>query len=216
MKFEKIFEKYVYYLESYRGRDKVIRCTSYCSLLLGGLIENKNKAIANKLFVVVSELNACRVVLRLFDDSSMAAYCLKYGTGSNQEHLFLRVVQIISNIFGQAFYLVEHLAWASEKKLISMDATPWLLLSLVTWIICLVMDILKSVWKIFFNPNTMRYIKENKERRPANFEITKLVESFANLAMAINWLPLSTNFKLPNSIVGLLGVTSTIASIVSQ
>lgn len=62
----------------------------------------------------------------------------------------------------------------------------------------------------------IRYNKENKEKRQEKFEITKLVESFANLAMAINWLPLSTNFKFPNSIVGLLGVTSTIASIVSQ
>ena len=94
MKFGKSFKNYVYYLESYRGRDKVIRCTSYCSLLLGGLIENKNKAIANKLFLVVSELNACRVVLRLFDDSSMAAYCLKYGTGSNQVYISFYIIHI--------------------------------------------------------------------------------------------------------------------------
>ena len=84
MSLKKTFKDYVYYLESYRGRDKIIRCTSYFSLFLGGLTENYNKPIAKKLFIVVSELNACRVVLRLFDDCSMVAYCLKYGTGNHQ------------------------------------------------------------------------------------------------------------------------------------
>lgn len=70
-------------LESYRGRDKVMRTISYASCLVGGVYlgrGGKNPA-AEKFFKLSSEISACRTVLRLFDDLSMLVYSLSYGFG---------------------------------------------------------------------------------------------------------------------------------------
>jgi len=75
------------YIETYRGRDKVIRATSYLSCLLGGILEKNKSNYSQKLFIFMNELNGCRIILRLFDDLSMLAYSLNYGLGK-VVHLF--------------------------------------------------------------------------------------------------------------------------------
>lgn len=69
-------------LESYRGRDKIMRLISYVCTLLGGSIQHTRFIrLAQKLFRVGDALSDCRVVLRLFDDLAMLCYTLNYGLG---------------------------------------------------------------------------------------------------------------------------------------
>ena len=66
-------------LESYRGRDKIIRTASYAACL-GSTLTN-NQDLAQKCLKVMSELSACRTILRLFDDLSMLGVTITYGFG---------------------------------------------------------------------------------------------------------------------------------------
>ena len=69
-------------LETYRGRDKVMRLISYVCTLLGGSIQHTRFVqVAQKFFRVSDALSECRVVLRLFDDLAMLSYTLSYGLG---------------------------------------------------------------------------------------------------------------------------------------
>ena len=71
----------VNFMESYRGRDKIMRTASFAACLGSGLA--KNKELSEKFMKVMTEISACRTILRLFDDLSMLALSLKYGLGKH-------------------------------------------------------------------------------------------------------------------------------------
>lgn len=66
------------FLETYHGRDKVMRLLCYTCKLLSGLSSRK----CDKLDNIYNNLNECRTFLRLFDDLPMLNYTLSYGLGS--------------------------------------------------------------------------------------------------------------------------------------
>lgn len=63
------------FLETYSGRDKVMRLLYYSAQLISGLTNSK------KLDTFSEHLSECRTVLRLFDDLPMLNYTLMYGLG---------------------------------------------------------------------------------------------------------------------------------------
>ena len=68
-------------LESYQGRDKIMRTVSFAACLGSGLV--KNKELSQKLMRIMTEISSCRTILRLFDDMSMLAFTMKYGLGKH-------------------------------------------------------------------------------------------------------------------------------------
>ena len=68
-------EKCSEFLETYSGRDKVMRLLCYSAQLLSGLNNSK------RLDKFSDHLSECRTVLRLFDDLPMLNYTLMYGLG---------------------------------------------------------------------------------------------------------------------------------------
>jgi len=141
----KVFFDYISYMETYRGRDKFIRATSYLACLVGGKLQAKNPSLAGKCFIVVNELNACRTVLRLFDDSAMLGYCLHYSFKKQEKDKLQRVLNLIMNIINQVFYPLVHAAWAADKKLISISSAPWWTASLLAWVVSLTLSVLISL-----------------------------------------------------------------------
>lgn len=74
-------------LESYRGRDKIMRLGSFAACFGSGVA--KNPELKQKLLKVMTEISSCRTILRLFDDLSMLTKTLKYGMGRNVRFLIL-------------------------------------------------------------------------------------------------------------------------------
>lgn len=70
---------FVKLLNTYRGRDSVIRTISYLSLYLS---DHANGSVSRKLKTVSEELSHYRLISRLFDDFPMLQYSLNYGIGS--------------------------------------------------------------------------------------------------------------------------------------
>lgn len=219
----KFFSNYVHFMETYRGRDKAIRGTGYLAWMLAGILEKRNETLSKKLFTVMSEMSNCRVILRLFDDAAMLGYSLKYGLGKKSESPVERILQLVQNFSALAFYPIEHLAWACEKGIIKAKSDPWLIASLVTWILCLVPAIIQSLLvlkKILSSVVKGPKTKSAKQRvRAINVQLLNLVENCANLGMAVHWLPPSCKLwagRLSNTIVGALGLTSTAVSVIKN
>lgn len=74
------------FLQTYSGRDKFIRILCYSSKLISGLTSDKE--LARKYGIFSSQLSACRMTLRLFDDLPMLKSTLDYGFGKEVIYLF--------------------------------------------------------------------------------------------------------------------------------
>lgn len=62
-------DTYVSLLQTYSGRDKILRTVSYVASLLSGSV--KKEETAAKLVTVARQISNSRVVLRFFDDILM-------------------------------------------------------------------------------------------------------------------------------------------------
>ena len=69
-------------LETYRGREKIMRLLQYASFLAsGGLHKVSCEATGEKFRIFAEAMSECRTVLRLFDDAAMISFARSYGTG---------------------------------------------------------------------------------------------------------------------------------------
>jgi peroxin-11C len=60
--------------------------------------------------------------------------------------LFLRLTTLIDNFFGQAYYPVEHIAWARDQKLISGQSNNLWTLGILLWLGSLCVSVAQSLW----------------------------------------------------------------------
>lgn len=65
-------------LTTHRGRDRVLRTTSYACFLISGVAKGK---VQERLCILGTELSLCRTVTRLFDDIMMLNYNVKTSFG---------------------------------------------------------------------------------------------------------------------------------------
>ena len=69
-------------LETYRGREKLMRLLQYASFLASrGLHRVSCETTGEKFRIFAEAMSECRTVLRLFDDAAMISYARGYGTG---------------------------------------------------------------------------------------------------------------------------------------
>ncbi|XP_059141151.1 peroxisomal membrane protein 11C-like [Physella acuta] len=134
----------VTFLETYRGRDKVIRLVTYGAMFLGGEGKTPRQQKWRKLS---SEMSGCRVILRLFDDLSMLLYNMSTSFGLKEKGI-LKPLELSIALFNQAYYPSEHLAWLRQKSLLAGSPTLFSLLGLIFWTLSLLGEIIKSFIKI--------------------------------------------------------------------
>uniref|UniRef100_H2YGX5 Peroxisomal membrane protein 11C n=1 Tax=Ciona savignyi TaxID=51511 RepID=H2YGX5_CIOSA len=186
------FGNVVKLLESYRGRDKIIRTTSFASVMVGGLTSNSQ--LSQRLMKISMELNGCRMILRLFDDLSMLAVSMGYGLGKKENDTIQRIFKLMSNFVNQMFFPIEHIAWAADKGLISISSAPWALASLCTWISSLLINIMSIIWRVvkLFKQRSQRgssKLDSKTFKSSLKTEALNFVENASNLGMAVHWLP---------------------------
>ncbi|XP_077997042.1 peroxisomal membrane protein 11C-like [Glandiceps talaboti] len=223
-------------LESYRGKDKVMRVVSFSSLLAAGLVQNKNKVLSERLQLLTSNIGGARTVTRLFDDLAMAAHTLVYGFGKHERDPVIRWLSVIKNIFDQAFYPIEHIAWLGDKKIIQIQSTAkWMIASVVVWAVSLTISIIITLRKLLKLQREKKRLGEeltNARLREDSLEAIQalegkfkaikaqefmskldIVKNGTDLGNAIHWCPPGFLWagKLNMTTVGLLG---TIASFV--
>ncbi|XP_030640539.1 peroxisomal membrane protein 11C isoform X2 [Chanos chanos] len=214
------FESIVSVLETYRGRDKV---------LVGGVLSQRSgesSQLGKSLLLLSAQLSHCRVVLRLFDDLSMAAYSADYGLGTTEEDSILRWMSVLNNVADQLYYPCEHIAWAADAALIKGKSDRWWTLSTVLWGTSLLLGILRSIRIILKTKRKVEtsgreghaYHREGavsstpELRRQIRREALTVFSSVADLCNAIHWMPPGFLWagRFPHWLVGLLGTVSSV------
>ncbi|KAK2509822.1 hypothetical protein MC885_017491 [Smutsia gigantea] len=215
-------------LESYRGRDRLIRTLSYCCQLVGGALVERCPArsdVGTRLLELSSQLSHCRTILRLFDDAAMFIYTKQYGLGAEEEDVFVRCVSVLGNLADQLYYPCEHMAWAADAKILSVDSARWWTLSTTFWGLSLLLGIARSLWMVLklrqrlrSAPGVFTSQLARRKRRAAEAQVQAealtLLSNVADLANAVHWLPPGVLWAgcFPPWLVGLLGTVSSLLS----
>lgn len=224
-------EALVRVLESYRGRDKVIRTACYGSQLVGGALTRKagtdasSQRLGKSLLLFSAQLSHCRTVLRLFDDLSMLAYSHSYGLGAEEEDTGVRWISVLTNVADQLYYPCEHIAWAADAELITVKSDKWWLFSTVLWGSSLLLGILRSLRVLLLLKKKLKKSQRDdggnsrsQLRRQMRGEVLSIISSMADLSNAIHWMPPGFLWagRFPSWLVGLLGTTSSLIGLMQM
>ncbi|KAL6469313.1 hypothetical protein MHYP_G00228370 [Metynnis hypsauchen] len=222
-------ESVVNLLESYRGRDKVIRTLCYGSQLVGGVLSQKtgdSSQLGKRLLLFSAQLSHCRTVLRLFDDLSMAAYSQSYGLGATEQDKVLRWMSVLINVADQLYYPCEHIAWAADAELVKVKSDKWWTLCTGLWGLSLLLGTLRSlriILKLRRKAQKCRRAAQDDGRegvitvtvdiqRQICGEFLNVLSSLADLSNAIHWMPPGFLWggSFPHWLVGLMGTFSSL------
>ncbi|XP_041791103.1 peroxisomal membrane protein 11C [Chelmon rostratus] len=224
-------ESLVRLLESYRGRDKVIRTVCYGSQLVGGVLSRKaetdvsSQRLGKSLLLFSAQLSHCRTVLRLFDDLSMLAYSHSYGTGAQEEDAGVRWISVLTNMADQLYYPCEHIAWAADAELIKVKSDKWWLFCTVLWGTSLLLGILRSLRVLLILKKKLKRHERDaggssrsQLRRQMRGEVLSVLGSMADLSNAIHWMPPGFLWagRFPNWLVGLMGTVSSLIGLIQM
>ncbi|XP_077058796.1 peroxisomal membrane protein 11C [Siphateles boraxobius] len=227
-------ESFINVLESYRGRDKVIRTLCYGSQLVGGVLAEKNSrsSLGKSLLLFSAQLSHCRTTLRLFDDLSMLAYSTSYGLGASEEDALVRWMSILNNIADQLYYPCEHIAWAADAELIKTKSDKWWVLSTGLWGMSLILNILRSIRSIQILKRKVQKCQwsgsaDSREealsqkaalRRQIRGEVFSILSSLADLSNAVHWMPPGFLWagRFPPWLVGLMGTASSLIGLLQM
>ncbi|XP_072338346.1 peroxisomal membrane protein 11C isoform X2 [Scyliorhinus torazame] len=192
-------------LESYRGRDRLVRTVCYSSRLLGGLLTapgGGHPELGRRLLLVAQELSNCRAALRLFDDLSMYLYSRGYGLGGTEEDAIVRLLSITGNVADQLYYPCEHLAWAADYGILNINSDKWWTLSNSLWSLSLALGALRE------SNNMSRRAYQIRMR----VETLNIISCLADLANAVHWMPPGVLWagRFPEWLVGLMGTVSSV------
>lgn len=225
-------EELVRVLETYRGRDKVIRTVCYGSQLVGGVLsrspssDGSSRRVGKSLMVLSAQLSHCRTVLRLFDDLSMLGYSHSYGLGAAEEDGCVRWLSVLTNMADQLYYPCEHVAWAADARIIQAKSDKWWLLSTVLWGSSLLLGILRSLRVLVLLKKKLKKCEKSEDgasevaelRRQARAELLSVVSSAADLSNAVHWMPPGFLWagRFPEWAVGLMGTVSSIIGLIQM
>ncbi|XP_026526596.1 peroxisomal membrane protein 11C [Notechis scutatus] len=209
-------------LETYRGRDRVIRTICYGCQLAGGILVARRQpgepSLGQGLLAVSAQLSHCRTVLRLFDDLAMLSYSCQYGLGNKEKDTAMRWLSIFNNVADQLYYPCEHVAWAADAEIIHANSSRWWTLSTTLWGFSLLLGIARSL-RILLLLRRKQHTESRdfyqKTRAEMHIQALTIISNLADLANAIHWLPPGILWagKFSPWFVGLMGSISSFIGI---
>ncbi|NXW46168.1 PX11C protein, partial [Nyctiprogne leucopyga] len=219
------FSGLVTVLESYRGRDRVVRALCYGCQLAGGALAGPQAApsgLPGSLLAVSAQLSGCRTALRLFDDFAMFSYSCGYGLGPKDEDRLVRGLSVLCNLTNQLYYPCEHVAWAADAGIIRVGSQKWWTLSTALWAVSLLLGILRSLRILCQLRRKLRQHKcmasplsQKETKAQVKAEVLSILTDMADLSNAIHWLPPGFLWagRFPPWLVGLMGTISSLIGI---
>ncbi|XP_023012812.1 peroxisomal membrane protein 11C [Leptinotarsa decemlineata] len=216
----KILEEICLLLETYKGRDKILRTLSYLSKLGGGL--HNNEEFAQKMLLFGKKMSEARATLRLFDDIPMLKYTLEYGLGKKEPDRLMAQLGVITNIIDQVYYPIEKMSWLAEHKLVTgIDNNKWDTISAFSWVLSIYLTLLRTFRYIAVLQRHKKCVtKDNsipleKILQLQKYEILTSLRLIIDLIHAVNTLPpgILWSCKLKTWQVGFIGTASSLLGI---
>ncbi|XP_075231982.1 peroxisomal membrane protein 11C-like [Lycorma delicatula] len=208
-------------LDSYNGRDKILRLIYYGINSVTGLC---SRSTSNKLIKFNNHIDSCRTFLRLFDDLPMLQYTLSYGFGEEEPDILMQFCGICGNVLDQLYYPLEHIAWAADNGIVAVDSSWWWNASTVCWVLSVYLSFCKSLRYFTVLQSSKQYHSiSNVQSRIILKELSKaqlnelltMVKCLSDLIHAVHWLPpgILWSRRLKTWHIGLFGTVSSIITL---
>ncbi|XP_031620246.1 peroxisomal membrane protein 11C [Contarinia nasturtii] len=132
-------------LDTYGGRDKVMKILCYSAKLAAGLNVDKNPDLAKRFATISSKISGARATLRLIDDIPMLQHTLEYGLGSKESDTALSIIGVITNTVDHLFYPVEKICWLAEHKCLTVENPDrWDTISSIFWVSSIYLNLMRT------------------------------------------------------------------------
>ncbi|XP_053698730.1 peroxisomal membrane protein 11C-like [Sabethes cyaneus] len=133
-------------LDTYTGRDKIVRTLCYTTKLAAGMYVSNDPDLSKKLAIFSSKMSQTRATLRLLDDLPMISYSLNYGTGSKEADRIMGLIGFITNIIDHVYYPVDKICWMIEHKLLNVkNPTKWDTMNSILWVASIYLNLMKTL-----------------------------------------------------------------------
>ncbi|XP_030030498.2 peroxisomal membrane protein 11C [Manduca sexta] len=148
-------------LESYNGRDKVVRLACYAFKLYGCVKDEKPWQTAG------SRLSSARMMLRLFDDIPMIRHTYNYGLGRHESTTTAAALGVLANAVDQAFLPVEKACWLYDVGVLKLNektAETLEIISTALWAASLFISLIqtsRSVRHLWWSRDSLQTSSEN-------------------------------------------------------
>ncbi|XP_019768220.1 peroxisomal membrane protein 11C isoform X1 [Dendroctonus ponderosae] len=215
--FRKVLNESCSLLDTYKGRDKIIRTLCYLSRLFGEL--QSNPEIQQKCNTFSTQMSATRTTLRLLDDLLVLRSTLDYKFGQNEADKYMAVMVVMSNITDHIYLSLEKFSWLAKHKLLTgIDNTKWDTASSACWVFTSYVSILKNVRFLFMMEShksclgQVKNISDEKLRLLKWFHIWTVCRSLLDFTHAVNTLPpgFLWSSKLSSRFISLIGSSSSL------
>lgn len=200
-----MMDTYVSLLQTYAGRDKIMRTVGYTSMFLTGAVKGRT---GQTLTLFARQISAARMVMRLFDDVPMWRMTSKWGAG--EKDTLSRALAVLSSVSIQLYYPCEHIAWGADRELWPVESTRWWTATAAWYTLSLFFSILRGIRSIFLLRRKRSELIQQKKmetlenvddkdshvksslKECAEKEISEyvgLVKNVADFLLAVNTLP---------------------------
>ncbi|KAJ9598379.1 hypothetical protein L9F63_010901 [Diploptera punctata] len=142
---------------------------------------------------------------------------------TQEPDVIMRIIGVLTNVADQLYFPLEHIAWASDQKIISVKSTPWWTASTVCWAVSLYLGLLKAVRHMAILQGHRSCMESDCKMKLSEAELllvqrNELLNAFrcmGDLAQAIHYLPegILWSGKLEKWHIGLLGTLTSVISL---
>ncbi|XP_052758170.1 peroxisomal membrane protein 11C [Galleria mellonella] len=209
-------------LDSYNGRDKVVRLACYVFKLYGCIKDEKPWQTAG------SRLSGARLMLRLFDDIPMIRHTYNYGLGRHESTRVAAALGVLANMVDQAFLPVEKICWLNDVgvlKLSPQTAYVFETISTGLWAASLYISLIqtiRSIRQLSWSRDCLKKSSENADtdaRRKLDVRLTLQYVTAAkqclDITHAVSCLPSGWLWgeKIGSTTVAAIATTSSVIGI---
>ncbi|XP_055680131.1 peroxisomal membrane protein 11C [Lutzomyia longipalpis] len=208
-------------LDTYGGRDKVIRTLCYTTKLACGLYQESDPDFSKRLGIFSGRMSATRATLRLLDDWPMFQQTLRYGLGHKEPDKTMAVMGVLANIVDNIYYPVEKVCWLAEHRIISVkEPSKWDTASSICWVLSIFLNLLRILRNVTLMEQYSKTLAKapndsNREERrkllwKQQQEMLSIVRLSLDLTQAVSTLPGGYLWggKLSTLQIGVIGTVS--------
>ncbi|XP_017855729.1 PREDICTED: peroxisomal membrane protein 11C [Drosophila arizonae] len=162
-------------IDSYGGRDKVMKALCYSAKLVAGYHLKRNPELAKRYATASSKISGARATLRLIDDIPMIQYALEYGLGENEPDRIMAILGVTANIVDLLYYPIEKICWLSEHKIVDVKhADNWDNANSVFWVLSVYLNLMRTLRNFWLNQEKLN--RSHELCSPTNIDAKSLAK----------------------------------------
>ncbi|XP_018803090.1 PREDICTED: peroxisomal membrane protein 11C isoform X1 [Bactrocera latifrons] len=204
-------------IESYGGRDKVMKALCYSAKLVAGYHAKRNPELAKRYAITSSRISGARATLRLIDDIPMIQYALEYGLGEGEPDRLMAVLGVTANIVDLLYYPIEKICWLSDNNILDVkNADAWDVLNSTFWVLSVYLNLMRTMRNYALNQqkvdasNVANSSVDEKLLKKHRLELLSVLRLSLDFTHAVSTLPRGYLWggKLSTLQVGAIGTLS--------